>query len=47
MFIPLHFWGAFIGGLGAGVGIGVYSKFIVPKTILSLHELLDSLSCKI
>ena len=27
--LPVTFWGAFIGGVIGGVGIGIYGKFVI------------------
>lgn len=45
--IPLHFWGAFFGGLTAGICIGLYSKFVVPKTMVSLINMIEKLDRRI
>jgi hypothetical protein len=45
--IPAHFLGALIGGICAGVCIGLYSKFVVPKTMISLFSILDQLEKRI
>lgn len=45
--IPLHFWGAFIGGVGAGVCIGLYSMYVVPETMASLMEVADDLNRRV
>lgn len=47
IFIPLHFWGAFIGALIGGIGIGVYSKCVIPATMASLLDMIDELDRKI
>lgn len=47
MLIPFHFWGAFFGGLTAGIGIGLYSKFVVPKAMVSLQAMISKLDRRI
>ena len=37
---PIGFWGAFIGGVCGGIGMGLYSKFVIPFAMENLVEML-------
>ena len=41
---PIGFWGAFIGGLCGGIGMGLYSKFVIPFAMENLVEMLTKCS---